>query len=395
MQLFLQMGHGMQKMCEELINKWGKGTVILSPVNMACDKLESYSKKIHNLGGEVLFDPQLFFPKGANDKLKLYEYWPDENATFSTKTTLEITNEEIFKINDVINSQKIILPSIQLNESNIDKIMQQMIESTVYFREKTNKKILATIALYPESIRSETFVESLINTVSSLDVDGFYIVPQPPNSEYIITDALWMIGMLKLLTCLKFTKKEVIVGYSNHQGLIYSLANVDAIASGNYMNTRAFSPTKFKKVESAIKQKSTWFYVPNAMCEYKAIQLDVAKQRDILDLFEPTGVFINDDSSKLFSGAMPSSTNFTEPNSFRHYLHCLRIQCNELKEKKYEATFSKYEFLLGAAEQNIKEIKKSGITGQNRDFEDGIEANRVAMIACRDDYGLKLSLEWD
>lgn len=394
MELYLQMGHGMQTMCENLIKKWGKGTVILSPVNMPFSKLEKYSSKIRSIGGSILFDPQLFFPKEANNKLKLYDYWPSENATLTDSSVLNKTDKKLLEINSLIASERIILPSLQMNEENFNKILKQTEESIKFFRSNSSKKLLATISLYPETIRNESFVEKLINVISLLDVDGYYVIPQPPNSEYIITDSLWMMGMLKLLTCLKFNNKEVVVGYSSHQGLLYSLANVDAIASGNFMNTRAFSPLKFKNKESGPMNKSTWFYVPHVMCEYKAIQLDVAKQRGILELFKPKGLFVNEDSQNLFAGAMPSSTNFKEPNSFNHYLHCLKIQCEDLKEETYEQTFSKYEFLLSAAETKLKEIKKYGISGQNRDFEDGIEVNRIAMISCKEDYGFKIGMEW-
>jgi len=394
MELYLQYGNGMKGMCLELLEKWNGGTIILSPVNIEQNKINQYSKEFKKKGSKLMFDPQLFFTKDAREKLANYDYWPNENTTISDEDVLHNINKGVLKINIEIECERIILPSKQIKESNYYSILKQLKQSIKFFRSNTQKKLFSTIALYPESIRNTEFIEKIINDFSELDVDGYYIVPQPPNSEYIVTDATWSIGLLKLLTCLKFTKREVIVGYSNHQGLVYSLANVDAIASGNFMNTRAFSPDKFKKPTGVIKQKSNWFYVPNAMCEFKVILLDIAKQRGIIDFFKPVGLFENDDSNKLFSGANPSSANFTETNSFKHYLHCLKIQCNELKNETYENTYSKYEFLLNSAEKHLKEIKKSGISGQNRDFEDGIEANRIAMVACKQDYGFKLKFEW-
>lgn len=148
-----------------------------------------------------------------------------------------------------------------------------------------------------------------------------------------------MIGIMKLITCLKLAKKSVIVGYSNHQGLIYSLAHVDAIASGTFMNTRSFVPGKFKSPkDDDIKQKSTWYYVPSAMSEYKATLLDIAMQRGYLHTFEPTGDFKNSYSEMLFGGAQPSSTNYNESNSFKHYLCCLKMQCEMLSKESYQET---------------------------------------------------------
>lgn len=45
MELYLQLGHGMQALAQELIKSWGKGNVIISPVNLQQDKLVVFSKK--------------------------------------------------------------------------------------------------------------------------------------------------------------------------------------------------------------------------------------------------------------------------------------------------------------------------------------------------------------
>ena len=44
---------------------------------------------------------------------------------------------------------------------------------------------------------------------------------------------------------------------------------------------------------------------------------------------------------------------------------------------------------------SIKEFKKCGMSGNNRDFAPAIEANRVAMCANDEDYGLRLKLDWN
>lgn len=66
-----------------------------------------------------------------------------------------------------------------------------------------------------------------------------------------------------------------------------------------------------------------------------------------------------------------------------------------MTKPSYDETYSTYEFLLNCANNKIKQIKSKGISGQNRDFEPGIETNRIAMVALDEDYGLKLKLEWN
>ena len=65
-----------------------------------------------------------------------------------------------------------------------------------------------------------------------------------------------------------------------------------------------------------------------------------------------------------------------------------------LTQQTYKETFDMYDFMLSNASNQIMEIKKKGMSGQNRDFAPAIEANRIAMYANHEDYGLKLQFEW-
>ena len=347
------------------------------------------------IGGNVLFDPQMFYPKEGHIKLQAYDYWPNEGCSITSDDIHRNINRELLKINNEIETEEIILPGIEMKEDTFEYNLKWISSSAKYFNQKTGKKLLATLCLYPETIRNSASIEILVEALRLIPVSGYYIIPHPSNNEYIVSDPIWVIGMMKLISCLKLLKRKVIVGYSNHQGLVYSLACADAIASGTYMNTRSFVPGKFKSPkDDDIKHKSTWYYHPSALTEYKAALLDVAMQRGYLDAFAPQGEYINPYSEMLFNGAQPSSTNYNEPNSFKHYLHCLRIQCSLLSRDNYDDAYSAYEFMLNAAENQIKDFKRRGMTGQNRDFAPAIEANRIAMCANDEDYGLRLKLDW-
>lgn len=386
----------MQNLSLELISKWGNGTVILSPVNMQEDKIEQFSKNIEHIGGGVMFDPQMFYPKEGHLKLQEYSYWPNGNSTVTNGDESYKIDREILKINNAINSKAIILPGKEMNEYTAENNIQWMKNSANYFKSKTVKPLFGTLCLCSETIRNSDSIELLVDKIKQIPVDGYYIIPRPANDEYIISDQLWMLGFLKLLTCLKLAGKAIIVGYSNHQGLLYSLANVDAIASGTFMNTRSFLPSKFKYPKTDdIKHKSTWYYLPTAFTEYKATTLDVAMQRGYLNNFQPQGTFSNIYSSMLFNGAVPSSTNYSESNSFKHYLFCLNKQCEILTKNSYTETFDSYEFMLNNSENMIKYLKRLGHTGQNRAFEPGLEANRLSMCANDQDYGFRLKLDWN
>ena len=332
----------MQRISKELLSQWGSGHIIISPVNIKQQSLEKYSKEIHSLNGKLYFDPQLFYPHDANTKLKEYDYWPQ--GSLSEASTLSSIHHELLDLNNKIGTEAIILPSSKMDESSFYKVLKQLTDGVAYFRIRTQKKLLATLCIASETIRNQEFIENILDSITGLDVDGFYLIAQPSNGEYINTDALWEMGFLKLVACLKLSQKKVIVGYANHQTLVTSILKVDGIASGNYMNTRSFSPEKFQSYsDDDTKRKSTWYYLPEAMSEYKATILDIAKQRGFLGEFVPQGALKNNYSSVLFSGAMPSSTSYKETESFMHYLTCLKKQCDALTQKSYQDTFNAYD----------------------------------------------------
>ena len=238
MKLFLQMGHGMQAISLELLGAWGGGSVIMSPVNFKIpniDSVRALARKISSQGGNILFDPQMFYPKEGHTKLQAYDYWPTEGVSISSDEGHRTINQELLRINNEIGSSEIILPGIEMNEMRLPYGLDWMYQSALYFNEKTPKPLLATLCLYPETIRNVAVIEALAEKLRSVPVHGYYLIPHPSNNEYIVSDPSWLIGILKLITCLKLAKKRVIVGYSNHQGLVYALAGADCIASGTYM----------------------------------------------------------------------------------------------------------------------------------------------------------------
>ena len=110
MELYLQLGHGMQGMSVELIEQWKSGTVIVSPVNITQDKLNAFSNKIHSVGGDVLFDPQMFYPKYGHIKLQAYDYWPAKDVSITSEQEHINICRELLRINNLIDSKYVLLP---------------------------------------------------------------------------------------------------------------------------------------------------------------------------------------------------------------------------------------------------------------------------------------------
>ena len=75
-----------------------------------------------------------------------------------------------------------------------------------------------------------------------------------------------------------------------------------------------------------MSRRALWYYCPQALSEYKIQFLDIARRVGVLDMMRPDASLGSTYADQLFSGAMPTSIDWGEPRSFRHYLACLHAQ---------------------------------------------------------------------
>ena len=252
-----------------------------------------------------------------------------------------------------------------------------------------------TIALGKDVLSDDTQVESIIQYAEHWDVNGVYIVCEHPERHYLIDKPIWVANLLSLVAGIKRLGKEVVVGYANHQMLPLALAKCDAIAAGNFLNVRWFQPEHFETTDNENpSRRTTWYYCPQALSEFKVTYLDVAQRVGILRTMAPPAQMDNEYSRVLFSGAMPSSTNYKERNSFRHYLHCLRIQCEMSSKASYAETLNSQFAQLETAARILNGLHNERIKGQDRDFGEICDVNEAAIQIFDKEFGFAIAREW-
>ena len=256
-----------------------------------------------------------------------------------------------------------------------------------------DKKRYATLCISSKILQDEIQLEKIISEVEKWDVDGFYIIPEHPKGEYLVEEPLWLINLLNLCAILKLREKEIIVSYATHQLYILSVANIDGLATGNYMNVREFDSSNMFNSDEA-KRKSVWYYCPNSLSEYKKPFLDIAFNNKQLSLLKPNNLEEQKYSSVLFEGAQPSNTKFNDTLSFKHYINCFKYQVQNLKRDNYEETYAMQEMILNKAEQYANKLRENGIRGQKRDFYEIIDVNRAALTVFNSQMGFNMKMEW-
>lgn len=398
MELYLQFGYGMMGMSSELISNWGGGGVILSPRDQNESQLKRTGERVRDAGGNVLLDPQCFARDCNHRNLLSYPYWQEfcQNSTGSFRGgpgTAAVLSRLATLSNDV-GVTEVILPAPFANPVSDDwfSFVENMIsEAPDHFGDR---ELLATIALSNASVRDEIQIEAIVERAARWNVAGLYIIAEHPGG-YLVADPSWLANLLILTSGLKLAKRKVIVGYSTHQFLILGSANVDAIASGTWLNVRDFPMDKFYEAGEEISRRAVWYYCPQALSEFKIEFLDIARRQGVLGHMAPSVDIQPNYAAPLFSGPLPSSVAWGETNAFRHYLTCLRWQAAEARRATFDDTTNSHLALLDSAEEILRGLHANGVRGQDRDFADIFDVNRAAMTVFLSARGERMRRGWN
>ncbi|MGD9678742.1 MAG: hypothetical protein AB7V16_10415 [Vulcanibacillus sp.] len=398
MELYLQYAYGMKQLSIDLSNDWNGTTVILSPRDISAKQLQKWQRDFTKANIKTLFDPQCYFPKTNHKVLSKYEYWDN---SFSTKLESNQKHENrfiesIYKYNEISNTIQFIIPATMLKyDEDWFSRWKTQCESLIIATENIvrDREHILTIAI-PSNflVQREDEIEKIISVTEEWDVDGYYIIAEPPEGQYLVDRPLWLSNLMQICAGLKLQEKKVIMGYANHQLLCLTATKIDALATGTYLNVRHFT-NKFED-EDSTKRKSTWYYYPAALSEYKIGFLDTAYSNGILNQMKPSIEMDNHYVDILFSGAMPSSTVFNETMAFKHYLNCLRIQIRDLSKKTFIETINANEVLLETAMRRIEFLEKNGVYAQTRSFRDIVDVNNSALQRLKKNRGPQLQFDW-
>lgn len=398
MDLFLQFGHGMMNHCRDLVRSWNGGTVILSPRDLNREQLVKHSAQIRALqGGKVLLDPQFYLPRSDHHRLTAHDYWPASYNTngFFGGPGMQSMMSDVLQLNRDLGTAAFVLPGLMATAIDDDWLATLRETARHAATMDSGMPLYATVALNSDSVRNMAGIQEVLTEFETLDVAGAYLLFEHPNGDYIVQDPLWLANVLELAAGLRLLKKTVVVGYSNHELLCLGAASVNAIASGTWLNVRAFSPDRFRAAdEEDIKRKAVWYYAPSSLSEYKVPFLDIAQRSGVLASMAPPGAYGSTYAAPLFSGVQPSSVGFGEPEAFRHYLQCMLHQTRGIRGPTFDVTMTSLRHLLDTSERQARQLQASGVLSQGRSFSDAFDPVRSALLSLEATRGATLRRAW-
>ncbi|MBO6830198.1 MAG: hypothetical protein JJ876_11640 [Muricauda sp.] len=397
MELYLQFGYGMMGHCRHLIKSWQSGTVILSPRDQEIGQISDFVPDIHKAGGQVVFDPQFYVPHADHGRLTSHSFWPNDYSTALFNSTevrkmLTVLRDEY---NTPFETSFFILPGNRSSEINDDWYKYHSIIIKEAQDLDVHDNIYFTLCLSKEAMNSEDTIHNVLEYLDTWDIQGCYVVPEPSNNSYLVDNPNWLVNLMDLTAGIKLQNKKVVVGYANHQMLNLALTKTDAIASGNWINVRSFNASKFNNPDDSVSRRSTWYYCPQSLSEYQIPILDMAKRLSILDDLRTDTENLSGYADILFSGAQPTTVQYSERESFRHYLQCLHMQAQNAVKGTYAETRESIKLRLETAERLTKYFNDNGIRGKDRDFIDVVDSNLSALNVFHRLRGMILGHKWD
>lgn len=403
MDLYLQVGAGMKRLSNQLVNEWGGGTAILSPFSLDDGKLASFAAEFRANGGKVWVDPQFYLPYSKHSKLKRHAYWPSDysSGTFWSDSSLQYLLYQVIELNRRLACDAIILPGLFADPIDTDWLERQ----TATVREAlrlTSGAIpcYATIALSAASLANQQAIADLLDEAENWQIQGCYILCERPGRKFFVRDTRWLAGLLDLVAGLRLDGKQVVVGYSQPQMLVVGCAAATAIASGVHVSLRNFNTERFEQSEvdeSAPFDNSVWYYAPRTLCEFHREAVFTASKAGVLDALDTPAEYGETPARAMLDTPEVTAValTFGRTQSQQHYLQCLRYQAMNVCKPTLRSTLAWCDGVLDEADDKLNVLLDNRIRPRSRvELSGMLQASRESLTILEQTRGPILARRW-
>jgi len=336
----VQIGHNGHKLTTENVEKGNADGGILSPADYKQEKNISISDSIRSSGGIVLFDPQFYIPRTDRPDMATYgyfeEYGGDDFDTSGVGSQFRDLCEQIIDVQDTLQVDAYIAPARFLDTFSDQKISEwvELTEVFVSIAKEFGRDIpvFASLPVYYKSLVDADQRSRLLNRITQIDVDGFYVSAEFDREErHPLTGSSNVYSLLELLNKLKKNRYEVLVGHTHQIAHLFLGMGVDAFASGHYQNLRAFDTRRWDPEDEQGGGRIVIKYYSDALLNELRVdpELDLMYQKSDFDLDDIRTVSPYDQD--LFDSSIPPSATGWKlrEDAWDHYIWC----CNQIAER--------------------------------------------------------------
>jgi len=342
-------------------DKTGNG-LILSPINIPIERLESIDISIKK---QSYFDPQLYLPKELRSKLKEYDFFPANLKDGFQTMDFEEYSDIIAKRNidfQLENDFKAIVIPMRFFEVIQDDYYEQLIDYFIephirYFHSlDIDKDVIMTLIVKHDQLMNDEKRIELLNWVTSLKgISGIYLIFDNNFPDKQIKDSGYIFNALLFIHALKLNELRVHIGYTNTEGLLYSVANPDSISMGSYENLRQFGIDRFRE-EKKIKSSPNPRLYSGKLYQW----IDRNYIGGIQKLYKNWEEIFEDSKYKPLMFEAEFNWHFNRPELYKHFFLIFSQQVASLPSNIQER-FQYLEKSLEEALEVFNEIEKSKV----------------------------------
>lgn len=264
MSTYHQMGHDSKNLLSapELSQFSG---AILSPVNYSELDIRSQIESMRNRPEfEMIFDPQLYYPRSERGVLRQWDYFPNE------VDTADVQSENWWRgvIDNLVLTCTRIRPDAACSPilapgSFTDEYFTLTVQTGNYFVSSLNNsgiRSIQTLLCGLNDLSRPTRAMEIASIISQTRANTIFLVffsSIVPRRELNNTEELK--GAMRLISSLENAGLSVIVGFSSSELVLWKAAGATSCATGKFFNLRRFTSSRFEEPSEGGGQLPYWF----------------------------------------------------------------------------------------------------------------------------------------
>jgi len=286
MAVYHQIGHdSMNLVLDKNLSQY-KG-IVCSPLNYTEEKTISEISRLPD-DFEIIFDPQLYFPRTERSKLRGWSYFPDDFETANQSSLDWWTDlcDDLKNVGERIGCTSMCSPSM-VPKVFSDAYYDQNVKIGNYFNEVLKVidiDFLQTVMLNIEDMEIPGRAEEIASIISKTKGNRIYLILKSdiePRRE-IIEDKQ-ICGVMKFIKYLKDIDINIFVGFCSSDFLLWKYAGADDFATGKFFNLRRFNSSRFDEPTGGGGQLPYWFE-KNLLAYLREGDLLRVKNKNMLNL---------------------------------------------------------------------------------------------------------------
>lgn len=363
MNILHQVGHNSKWNIDSLTEDSAGNGLILSPVNIKYDKIVKLDSDLRKVS---IFDPQFYLPKEPKSNLSTYDFFPANLKNDFQTSDFENIGDDIARacIDFQIEREfiKVVIPTRHYNvlpTDYYDQMYHYLVEPFLryYTSQNYQQDILLTIIVNESQVMNEDEKSKLLNWLTSIqEIDGVYLILDNNFNTKQIKNAEYLYNVLTIIHSLRLNDMEVHLGYTNTEGLLYSIADPNSVSMGSYENLRRFGINRFTITERQVQTQ------PNPRLYSRALYqlIDYGFIGAIQRLYDKWEYIFEDSKYKPLMFRPEYNWHFTKPEPYKHYFLVFSSQILTLPEQISD----RIEYLKKSFQEAIDlftEIRNAGV----------------------------------